>query len=65
METTKVISQHGKDSSNGFYFAKDSKGNVVKGTAKVVNKKWCQYVVITTLANGKKTSVTRHGLLPE
>lgn len=65
MENTKLISKHGKDSSNGFYFAKNAKGEVVKGGTKVLSKKWAQYVVITTDENGKKTSVTRHGLLPE
>ncbi len=38
---------------------------VVKGESKVSQKGWVQYVEITTLPNGKKVSVTKHGPKPE
>lgn len=65
---TKVISTCGKN-VDSFWNAieTDKNGNrkVVKGAKKVSKKGWVQYVEITTLPNGKKTSVTKHGPKPE
>ncbi len=61
----KIISTCNKN-LNSFWPSKKGKdGKVVKGGAKKLQKGWVQYVEITTLPNGKKTSVTRHGPKPE
>ena len=60
----KIISTCNKN-VNSFWYAKDEEGKVVKGEKKFLKKGWVQYVEITTLPNGKKTSVTRHGPKPE
>lgn len=64
MKTTKVISICGKD-CNSHYYRLTEDGKVVKGGTKFLKKGQAQYVEITTLASGKKVSVTRHGTLPE
>ena len=64
MKTTKLISTCGKD-CNSHYYELTEDGKVVKGGTKFLKKGQAMYVEITTLANGKKTSVTRHGKLPE
>ena len=61
---TKIISTC-KKNVNSFWHKKDENGKVVKGEKKILKKGWVQYVEITTLPNGKKTSVTRHGPKPE
>ena len=66
---TKVISTCGKN-VNTFWPSKvekdkNGKKKVVKGESKVSQKGWVQYVEITTLPNGKKVSVTKHGPKPE
>ena len=64
MKITKVISTCNK-SVNSFWSKKNEDGKVVRGESKVSQKGWVQYVEITTLPNGKKTSVTRHGPKPK
>jgi len=59
----KVISTCNKN-VNSFWNKKDENGKVVKGENKVSRKGWVQYVEITTLPNGKKVSVTKHGPKP-
>lgn len=62
-KTTIVISECKRD-RNAFWPSKfDEKGKEIKGAPKVLKKGWKQYVEITELPNGKKTSVTRHGPL--
>ena len=60
----KIISECNKNVKS-FWYAKDKDGKVVRGEDKILKKGWVQYVEITTLPNGKKTSVTRHGPKPE
>ena len=60
----KIISTCNKNVSS-FWSKKNKDGKVVKGEKKILKKGWVQYVEITTLPNGKKTSVTRHGPKPE
>ena len=65
---TKVISTCNKNVSSFWNKVEtDKNGNkrVVKGESKVSQKGWVQYVEITTLPNGKKVSVTKHGPKPE
>jgi hypothetical protein len=59
MKEVKVISIHKKD-CNSVY--RSVNGKVVG--KKVTKAGWAMYVEITTLKNGKKVSVTRHGPKP-
>lgn len=61
----KIISECKKD-RNTFWPSKlGEDGKLIKGEPKVLKKGWVQYVEITTLPSGKKTSVTRHGPKPQ
>lgn len=53
--------------SETFKIVKDEKGNSRKVLAyhKVTRKGWGMYVELTTLPNGKKVSVTKHGKIPK
>ena len=64
MKTTKLISTCGKDCNSHYYRLTDD-GRVVRGEEKYLEKGQAMYVEITTLASGKKVSVTKHGQLPE
>lgn len=61
----KIISTCQKNVNTFWPSKKNEKGKTVKGEPKVLKKGWVQYVEITTLPNGKKTSVTKHGPKPE
>ena len=60
MKTTKIISECKKDCNTSTTVTVKGKRKVIP---KVTKKGWKMYVEITTLPNGKKTSVTRHGPL--
>lgn len=68
MKTIKQISVCDTDCDSVAYkVVTDERGNSQKKVAyhKVTRKGWSQYVEITTLPNGKKVSVTKHGPLPK